>query len=56
MVQIATNKALKTEAPKYNKKKFENAVKYALKLTRKHEEFNTCIKSKLNQIISILKI
>lgn len=28
MVQIATNKALKTEAPKFNKKKFEDAVKY----------------------------
>ena len=32
MVQIATNKALKTEAPKYNKKKFdseEDAMKVA---------------------------
>lgn len=33
MVQIATNKALKISAPKFNKKKFEEAVKYALTLT-----------------------
>lgn len=39
MVQIATNKALKIDAPKFNKKKFEEAVKYALTLTRNHEEF-----------------
>ena len=39
MVQIATNIALKIEAPKFNKKKFENAVKYALTLTKNHEEF-----------------
>lgn len=39
MVQIATNKALKTEAPKFNKKKFEDAVKYALTLTENHAEF-----------------
>lgn len=44
MVQIATNKALKTEAPKYNKKKFENAVAYALTLTRNHEEFYPLIR------------
>lgn len=39
MVQIATNKALKTEAPKFNKKKFEKAAKFALTLTKNHEEF-----------------
>lgn len=39
MVQIATNKALKTIAPKFNKKEFENAVKYALTLTKNHKEF-----------------
>ena len=44
MVQIATNKALKTEAPKFNKKKFQDAVKYALTLTRNHEEFYTLIR------------
>lgn len=44
MVQIATNKALKTEAPKFNKKKFEAAVEYALTLTRNHEEFYPLIR------------
>ena len=39
MVQIATNKALKVSAPKYNKQKFEKAVLYALTLTEKHEDF-----------------
>lgn len=39
MVQIATNIALKTEAPRYNKKKFEEATQYALTLTRNHKEF-----------------
>lgn len=39
MVQIATNKALKTKAPKFNKKKFEDAVKYALTLTENHKQF-----------------
>ena len=45
MVQIATNKALKTKAAKYNKKKFENAVKYALTLTKNHEEFYPLIRN-----------
>lgn len=44
MVQIATNKALKAEAPKFHKKKFEEAVAYALTLTRNHEEFYPLIK------------
>ncbi len=44
MVQIATNKALKIEAPRFNKKKFEEAVKYALTLTRNHEEFYPLIR------------
>jgi len=44
MVQIATNKALVTNAPKFNKKRFEEAVKYALTLTKNHEEFYPLIK------------
>ena len=39
MVQIAINEALRIEAPKFNKKKFEKAVEYALTLTEKHDEF-----------------
>lgn len=45
MVQIATNKTLKTEAPKFNKKNFEQAVKYALTLTNNHEEFYPLIRN-----------
>lgn len=44
MVQIATNRALKMEAPRFNKKKFEEAVKYALTLTRNHDEFYPLIR------------
>lgn len=39
MVQIAINKALNTNAPKYNKSKFKQMVRYALSLTRNHEDF-----------------
>ena len=39
MVQIAINRALKTEAVKFNKKKFEEAVNFALTQTRNHEGF-----------------
>ncbi|MBQ6229852.1 MAG: HigA family addiction module antidote protein [Eubacterium sp.] len=39
MTQIAINKALKTDAPKYNKKRFEKAVDYAVTQTRNHEGF-----------------
>lgn len=44
MVQIATNKALKVEAPKFSKKKFEKAVEYALTLTQNHDEFYPLIR------------
>ena len=39
MVQIAINKSLGIEGPKYNKKKFEEAIEYALTLTREHSTF-----------------
>ena len=39
MVQIAINKALKSNAPKFNKQRFEKAVSYALTLTEKHDDF-----------------
>ena len=44
MVQIATNKVLKTEAPKFNKTLFEEAVQYALTLTKEHNSFYPLIK------------
>lgn len=49
MVQIATNAALKVEAPKFNKKKFEDAVQYALNLTQRHEEFYPLICEKFKE-------
>ena len=44
MVQIATNIALKTEAPKFNKPLFEEAVRYALTLKKDHSTFYPLIK------------
>lgn len=46
MVQIATNKALEVDAPRFKKKKFESMVEYALSLTTKHTEFYPVIKKK----------
>ncbi len=45
MVQIAVNEALKTNAPKFNKRKFEKTVDYALTLTTRHQEFFPLIKN-----------
>ena len=45
MVQIAINKALNTNAPKYNKSKFKQMVRYALSLTRNHEDFYPLIRN-----------
>lgn len=44
MVQIATNIALGKEAPKYDKKKFDEAVSYALSQTTNHKGFLDNIK------------
>lgn len=44
MVQIAVNTTLKAEPMQYNKRKFEQAVEYALTLTRDHDEFYQKIK------------
>ena len=45
MVQIAINEALRTEAPKFNKKQFEKAVDYSLTLTDDHKDFYPKIKT-----------
>ena len=45
MVQIAINEALKIEAPKYDKKKFEKAADYALTLTTQHSDFYPLIRN-----------
>ncbi len=39
MVQIAVNQTLKKKIPKYNKRKFEKAVTFALTQTGNHESF-----------------
>ena len=39
MVQVAVNIALKTDAPKFDKKKFEKAVSFALTQTKNHDTF-----------------
>ncbi|MCR5273110.1 MAG: HigA family addiction module antidote protein [Lachnospiraceae bacterium] len=44
MVQISINKAIQVDAPKFNKKKFSEAVDFALSLTDKHGEFFPLIK------------
>lgn len=44
MVQIAINESLKTEAPRFCKKRFESAVEYALTQTCNHEGFLPLIK------------
>jgi hypothetical protein len=44
MVQIATNIALRTEAPKFNKILFDEAVQYALTLTKEHSTFYPLIR------------
>ena len=44
MVQIATNIALETEAPKFDKSLFEEAARYALTLTKDHSTFYPLIK------------
>ena len=49
MVQTAINFAIKTEAPKYNQAKFEKAVKFALTLTKKHDNFFSKIKDSFHE-------
>lgn len=56
MVQIATNLALKTNAPKYDKKKFERAVDYALTQTTNHKTFYANIKRAFNEAGVILVV
>lgn len=56
MVQIAVNKALRTEAPKYNKKKFADAVEFALNQTEDHEGFLPKLKQRFMEAGVILVV
>ncbi len=44
MVQIAINKALTVDAPRFNKEKFKDAIEVALSLTKNHKEFYPLIR------------
>ncbi|MFV0466131.1 MAG: HigA family addiction module antitoxin [Lachnospiraceae bacterium] len=46
MVQIAINKTISTEAVKFNKIKFKEAIDFALSLTSSHDEFFPLIREK----------
>lgn len=56
MVQIAINKTLKVDAPKYNKKKFEKAVDFALTQTKNHDGFFTEVKKAFEQAGVVLVV
>lgn len=56
MVQIAINRALKVETQKYNKKKFEKAVGFALTQTKNHDGFLTEIKKAFEQAGVVLVV
>jgi len=56
MVQIAINKTLKVNGPKYNNKKFEEAIQYALTLTTDHDNFYPLIYKKFLDAGVILTI
>lgn len=45
MVQIAINKALQTDAPKFDKDAFNSAIDYALTLTQDHASFYPLIRN-----------
>jgi addiction module HigA family antidote len=49
MVEIATNIALDTQAPRFNKTLFEEKVNYALTLSKDHDRFYPLIKAAFEQ-------
>lgn len=49
LVQIATNMSLKIDTPKYNKKRFEEAVRFALTQTENHNEFYPLIRAEFKK-------
>ena len=56
MVRLATLFALEEKAPKFDKKKFESAVRYALTLTTNHEDFYLILRKKFFEAGVILVI
>lgn len=49
MVQIAVNKALETESPKYDKARFEQAVQFALTQTSNHNGFYDAVREEFRK-------
>ena len=47
MVQIATNETIAAKAPDFNKKRFEEAIEFALTQTRNHDTFYPLIRDRL---------
>ncbi len=56
MVQIAINQALKIDAPKFDKRKFEKAADYALTLTTQHDEFSPLLRHAFKEAGVILVV
>ncbi len=56
MIQIAINKALSVEAPRYDKKKFQKAVEYVLTLTDDNEDFYPLIENAFKEAGVILLV
>lgn len=49
MLQVAVNKALETDAPKYNKARFEQAVQFALTQTSNHDGFYDVVREEFHK-------
>lgn len=56
MVQIAINQVIRVAAPKYNKKRFEKAVAFALTQTRNHDGFLPAIAQSFRQAGVVLVV
>lgn len=56
MVQIATNIAIKTEAPRFERRKFEGAVDFALTQTCNHEGFHPLVEQRFREAGVVLVV
>ncbi len=56
MTQIAVNQVIRTDAPKFDKYKFEKAVSFALTQTKNHESFLPLIKDAFNKAGVVLVV
>ena len=56
LIQIAMNETLKVDSPKFDKKKFNAAIEYALTQTTNHDGFYPLVKSKFLEAGVILVI